>query len=121
VDVQKQEEERKHREWCTANVGARTRPWLHGFVQDPRNADHPAYYAFPSKLAQIDDGAGDRNLISVVLDTDDLEEQEAGVRGRIQRTQMTWLSNVLDCARPKDLVIVFGHHAISGIQTDVKR
>jgi hypothetical protein len=33
---------------------------------------------------------------------------------------MTWLSSVLDCARPRDLVIVFGHHAISMIQTDVK-
>jgi 3',5'-cyclic AMP phosphodiesterase CpdA len=119
-EVRRQEEEKEHRKWCTANIGARTRPWLHGFVHDPRSSSHLAYYAFPSQLAQIDDGAGDRNLISVVVDTEDLKEQEAGAKGRIQRAQMTWLSNVLDCARPKDLVIVFGHHAISGIQTDVK-
>lgn len=116
----RREAEEKHREWCVANVGARTRPWLHGFTQDSRNADSPAYYAFPSELAGIGDGAGKRNLISVVIDTEDLKEQEAGVEGRIQHKQMEWLSSVLDCARPKDLVIVFGHHAISMIQTDVK-
>jgi hypothetical protein len=114
------EAEENNRKWCMAYVGARTRPWLHGFTQDSRNAASPAYYAFPSELAGIGDGAGKRNLISVVLDTEDLKEQEAGVMGRIQRAQMTWLSSVLDCARPRDLVIVFGHHAISMIQTDVK-
>lgn len=119
-ESRRREAEENNRKWCMANVGARTRPWLHGFTQDSRNADSPAYYAFPSELAEIGDGAGKRNLISVVLDTEDLKEQEAGVMGRIRRNQMEWLSSVLDCARPRDLVIVFGHHAISMIQTDVK-
>lgn len=129
---------------CSALIRVNRSPWLHGFASDPKssehpgyyasptslsapddetrsqNAEHPAYYAFPTPLPMIEDETQSRNLISVVLDTVDLKEQDAGARGRIGARQMKWLKEVLDCTGPRDLVIVFGHNPISSIETDEK-
>jgi 3',5'-cyclic AMP phosphodiesterase CpdA len=85
----------------------------HGFDKGPSGKAH-GYYAFATP---VDDGTGTpRNLVMVVLNTEDLEPHEGGNAGRIGAAQVTWLDKVLDCTRPVDLVMLAGHHQLSEIK-----
>lgn len=76
------------------------------------------YYAFAAPL-----GSGSkRNLVTIVLNTEDLKDGYGGTRGRVGRDQFAWLDRVLACVKDKkpreDLVMVFAHHPLSRIEVE---
>jgi hypothetical protein len=99
----------------------------HGFDlragADPRTpetikATMPGYYAFAAEAdpAEVRGEAAGRRMIFIVLNTEQLDAREGGNTGRLQRDQMSFLSQALGCVGPRDLVFVFGHHALDEIR-----
>lgn len=91
----------------------------HGFDLN-REAPESGYYAFSSRL-NISGGVEGkpRKLVSIVLNTEDFVDDgrpvSAGVLGHVGKLQVQWLRDTLSCTDPTDLVLVFGHVALSDI------
>jgi 3',5'-cyclic AMP phosphodiesterase CpdA len=92
----------------------------HGFdlgtADDKLDGRQLGYYAFVAPLAGID-----RKALFVALDSEELEEGQGGVRGRLSAAQLAWLQRVLSCTETdhaRDLVFVFAHQPLSQIDVE---
>jgi 3',5'-cyclic AMP phosphodiesterase CpdA len=90
----------------------------HGFdlgtANDSLEGPKLGYYAFVSPLAGTD-----RKALFVGLNSEDLEDGNGGIGGRIGSAQRDWLERVLACVEGthgRDLVFVFAHQPPSKIQ-----
>jgi 3',5'-cyclic AMP phosphodiesterase CpdA len=90
----------------------------HGFDLH-RVGDRPAgYYAFGVNADfTVDPAVPDqRRVVYVALNSEDLLADQGGNGGRVQAEQLEWLTAVMSCVEPRDLVLMFAHHVAEEIR-----